>query len=312
MRSSTRESLLFYAMILPFIAMFFAIKLVPFVNGIYLSFTNFAGYNLDRIRFTGLVNYQRVLQDNDAMVALLQTFKIGLITVPLTMVVGLMLALFLNRPIRGVGIYRTIAYIPSIVPAVAAGLLWRMIFDRNSGLINLLGSVLFQLAPVNWLGYDDVLKALVIMMLWGSGGNLLVNLAALKDIPAELYEAASIDGAGGVGKFWHITIPMISPILFFNLVLGIIGSLQLYGQAVLLAPGGNGVLNVPHRPIYTYLVHAYQQIFGMGRYGYGLAMIWILFIVINLMTFLVFKTSRLWVLNEDTVIRKSRKKKHEA
>ena len=298
--SKTKEAILFYIMVFPFASMFIVIKLVPFARGIYLSFTNFTGYNLDRVRFTGLKNYIRVFNDNDAMYALFQTLKIGVITVPLTMIVGLMLALFLNRPMRGVRIYRTIAYLPSIIPAVATGMLWRMMFNKDAGVINLILSQLFGIKPINWLGYDYALYALIIMMLWGSSAGLLINLAALKDIPVELYEAADMDGASGIRKLFKITLPIISPILFFNLVLGIIGGLQLYAQPVLLAPGVNGVLNVPPTPIYTYLVHTYQQIFGMARYGYGLAMIWVLFIIINLMTLIVFKTSKYWVFNENT------------
>lgn len=293
-----REAMMFYAIIAPFLIMFFLIKLVPLINGLYLSFTNYAGYNYNRLKAVGMKNYIRVFQDNDAMRCLWQTFKIGLITVPVGLAVGLFTALLLNRARRGVYVFRTIAYLPSIIPTVATGLMWRIIFNKDSGLLNKILE-LVGISPVHWLGYDAILWSLLIMMTWGSTGSLLINLAALKDIPEQLYEAAAIDGANGVQKFFKITIPMISPVLFFNLIMGIINNLQLYTQPVLLSEGSNGVLNTPLRPVMTYMVHAYQQILGYSRYGYGLAMIWVLVILINILTVLVFKTQKYWVFYAD-------------
>lgn len=176
--------------------------------------------------------------------------------------------------------------------------MWRIIFNKDSGLLNKILE-LVGISPVHWLGYDAILWSLLIMMTWGSTGSLLINLAALKDIPEQLYEAAAIDGANGVQKFFKITIPMISPVLFFNLIMGIINNLQLYTQPVLLSEGSNGVLNTPLRPVMTYMVHAYQQILGYSCYGYGLAMIWVLVILINILTVLVFKTQKYWVFYAD-------------
>ncbi len=289
-----RDAIFFYTLIAPFVIMFFAIKVVPFVNGLYLSLTNYTGYNYGRQEFIGLKNYIRVLGDDHAMRALGQTFLIGMITVPLGLMVGLFSAMLLNKARRGLGVFRTIVYLPAIIPTVATGLMWKIIFNKNEGLLNFLVAPL-GIAPVNWLGYDHILAALIIMMTWSSTGTLLLNLAALQNIPEALYEAASIDGANGWKKFWKITIPMISPVLFFNLLMGIIGGLQLYAQPVLLAPGTNGVLNLPLKPTYTYMVHAYQQILGYSRFGYGLAMIWILVILINVLTVIVLKTQKYWV-----------------
>ena len=293
-----REAGLFYLIITPFLLMFLLIKLVPMANGVYLSLTNYAGYNYNRLKFIGFRNYQRVFTDNDAIFTLLQTFKIGLITVPISMIVGLLTALLLNNARKGVYIFRTIAYLPSIIPGVATGLMWKIIFNKDAGLINhLLG--LLGIPAIGWLEYDYVIYALIIMMTWGSTGSLLINLAALKDIPEQMYEAAAIDGANAWQKFWKITIPMISPVLFFNLIMNIISNLQLYSQPVLLAQGVNGVLNMPLRPVMSYMVHAYQQILGYLRYGYGLAMVWVLVIIINLLTFIVFKTQKYWVFYSD-------------
>lgn len=293
-----REAGLFYLIITPFLLMFLFIKLVPMVNGVYLSMTNYAGYNYNRLKFVGLRNYLRVFTDNDAVFTLLQTFKIGLITVPISMIVGLLTALLLNNARKGVYVFRTIAFLPSIIPGVATGLMWKIMFNKDAGLINHLLNML-GVSSVAWLEYDYVMYALIIMMTWGSTGSLLINLAALKDIPEQMYEAAALDGANAWQKFWKITIPMISPVLFFNLIMNIISNLQLYSQPVLLAQGVNGVLNMPLRPVMTYMVHAYQQILGYLRYGYGLAMVWVLVIIINLLTVLVFKTQKYWVFYAD-------------
>ncbi len=289
-----REAVFFYILVAPFVIMFIAIKLIPFVNGLYLSLTNYTGYNYNRLHYVGFNNYARVFGDDHAMRALLTTLKIGLITVPLGLVVGLFSAMLLNKARKGLSVFRLIIYLPAIIPTVATGQMWKIIFNRNEGLLNFLLSLL-GVEPINWLGYDYVLFALVIMMTWGSTGTLLMNLAALQSIPETLYEAASLDGANGWNKFWNITIPMISPVLFFNLLMGIINGLQLFSQPVLLAPGTNGVLNLPMKPTYTYMVHAYQQILGYSRFGYGLAMIWVLVIIINVLTVIVLKTQKYWV-----------------
>ena len=289
-----REALFFYILVAPFVIMFIAIKLIPFVNGLYLSLTNYTGYNYNRLHYVGFNNYARVFGDDHAMRALFTTFRIGLITVPLGLVVGLFSAMLLNKARKGLSVFRLIIYLPAIIPTVATGQMWKIIFNRNEGLLNFLLSYL-GVEPINWLGYDYVLYALVIMMTWGSTGTLLMNLAALQSIPETLYEAASLDGANGWNKFWNITIPMISPVLFFNLLMGIINGLQLFSQPVLLAPGTNGVLNLPMKPTYTYMVHAYQQILGYSRFGYGLAMIWVLVIIINVLTVIVLKTQKYWV-----------------
>lgn len=282
----------------PFLIMFVGIKLVPFVNGFYLSLTNYTGYNYERINFIGIKNYMRVLGDSVALESLGRTLLIGCISVPLGLIVGLGSALLLNRARKGLTVFRTIIYLPAIIPSVAASLMWKIIFNQYAGGLNKVLGV-FGIEPIQWLGYDHILYALIIMLTWSSTGSLLINLAALKNVPTVLYEAAEIDGANGFQKLKKITIPMISPVLFFNLIMGIIGGMQLYTQPVLLAAGNNGVLNRPLKPTYTFMVHAYQQILGYSRFGYGLAMIWILVIVINIMTIIVMKSQKHWVYYGD-------------
>lgn len=295
LNSRRKEALLFYILTAPFLILFAVIKLVPFIEGLWLSFTTYTGYNYGREKFVGLRNYIRVFSDADALYSLGRTFLISIITVPLGLGVGLGCALLLNKARKGLGVFRTILYLPSIIPAVAAGLMWKIIFNPSSeGLFNTILGV-FGLGPYVWLGYDLIVVSLVIMMTWGSTGGLLLNLAALQGVPDELYEAAALDGANGWKKLTKITIPMISPVLFFNLLMGIINGLQLYTQPVLLSNGANGVLNLPLRPVYTYMVHTYQQILGYARFGYGLAMVWVLVLIINLLTVLVMKSQKFWV-----------------
>ncbi len=292
-----REAIEFYTLISPFIIMFIGIRLIPFIWGIILSFTNFTGFNYDNLRFIGFDNYFRVFNDNDAMYSLLRTLQISLVIVPMGLVIGFLLAILLNNPIRGIGVFRTIYYLPSIVPAVAVGLMWKAIYNQNGGLFNGILRALGR-EGIPWLGYDWVTRSLIIMMAWGAGGGILIYLAGLKGIPKELYESAAIDGARPIRQFFYITIPMMTPIIFYNLIMGIIGALQLFAQPVLLTTGSSGLLNIPLRPNYTYQVHVYQQIFANQRFGYGLAMIWIIFIIILILTFSVFRSSQFWVYYE--------------
>jgi ABC-type sugar transport system permease subunit len=297
MTKKSRDALTFYALVFPFIIMLFFLKLFPILKGVWLSFTNFTGFNYGSEKFIGAFNYKRILTDHDAIYSFFRTLEIGLIMVPLNLAIGLVLALLLNKAIKGVSLFRVLFYLPSIIPVVASGMMWRGIFQKNDGLINnLLGII--GIRPLHWLGYDLVTVSLIIMMLWTAGSGLLINLAALKGVPIELYESSQLDGASAFQQFIRITFPMISPTIFFNLLIGIINTLQLFTQPVMLTEGDNwslAILNTPLKPNYTYLVHIYQQIFVGSRYGYGLALVWIIFIVIMLMTLVVYSTSKYWV-----------------
>lgn len=294
----TKEAFLFYALISPFIIGFVIMGLIPIFRGIYLSFTNFTGFNYDHLKFVGTYNYTRVFSDSDAMYSMGRTLLIALITVPLLQVVTLGMSMLLYRPIKGVGIFRTIFYLPTLVPAVAVGMMWSGIFNKNEGLLTEILSKL-GLPPLDMMGYDLCTLALIIVLMWkAAGGGLLINIAALKNVPVELYEAAEIDGASGFRKFIRITLPMISPTIFFNIVTCLIGMLQIFGEPVMLALGRNGILNVPMRPNYVYLVHVYQQIFVGQRFGYGLALLWVVVAVILILTLMIFWTSKRWVYYE--------------
>ncbi|WP_274650904.1 carbohydrate ABC transporter permease [Paenibacillus humicola] len=294
MRKSVREAIEFYCFVSPWFIIFILLGLIPLLYGLYLSFTNFTGFNSGHLRFVGFRNYDRIFTDSDSIYALGRTFFITAVNVPLGMILGFLIAVLLNNSVKGVGIFRTIFYLPSIIPAVAVGLLWRNLLAKGNGLINeLLGHL--GIPAVDWLGYDHATLSLIILLMWGSGGGLIIYLAGLKSVPKELYESAEIDGASAVQRFRGITIPLMTPVLFFNLIMGIIGSLQIFVQPIMLTQGTNGLLNTPLKPNYLYLVHAFQQIFAFQRYGYGLALLWLLFVIILVFTLVVFKTSRYWV-----------------
>ncbi len=289
-----KKYLPFYLFISPWFIVFLALGLIPLLWGLYLSFTNYDGFNFNNVQWIGMANYVQVFQ-GQAMPAMERTVLITLINVPLGTVIGFMLAVLLNTKVKGVAIYRTIFYLPSVFPVVATGLMWSAIYADQGGMLNeFLG--FFGVKPINWLGYTWAPTSLIFMLLWGSGGALLIYLAGLKGVPQSLYESAAIDGATSAQRFFNVTVPLMTPVIFFNLVLGIIGSLQILLQPIILS--GGGLTTAPIMPIYLYMVDAWLQIFSLGRFSYGLAMLWVLFVIVLLLTLVVFATSKYWVYYE--------------
>ena len=288
----------FYAIMAPFIFFFLLTQGYPLVWGLYISFTNFTGFNLDNLTFVGLANFKRVFVDNEALPSILRVIGIGVITVPVGTVICVTISLILSNTFRGVGVFRTLFYLPSVIPAVAIALMWKGIYAYDGGLFNFVRE-LFGAEAVNWLGFDYVKRALIIMMLWTSGGGALTIIAAIKGIPDDLYEAADIEGVGPVSKTFKITLPLVSNMIYMHITTSIIGTLQLFAQPVLLAgASGEGLTSVPIRPVYTYLVHVYQQIFVNMRFGYGMAMVWVIFAIIMTITFVLEGTKKYWVYTE--------------
>ena len=285
----------FYIIMAPFVVFLLLTKGYPLVWGLYISFTNYTGLNLNDLKFVGLSNFKRVFADNEAIPSIMRVLGIGVITVPLHMIICICISLLLSNALRGVSIFRTIFYIPSVIPPVAIALMWKGMYAFNGGLFNAVRTM-FGAEAVNWLGYDYVKAALIIMMLWTAGNGALTNIAAIKGIPDDLYEAAELEGAGMFTKTFKITLPMISNMLYMQVLTTIIGTLQLFAQPVLLAgASGEGLTSVPIRPVYTYLVHVYQQIFVNMRFGYGMAMVWVIFVIIMAVTLLLEKTKKFWV-----------------
>lgn len=276
----------FYIMMAPFIIMFLAYRLFPMLWGVYISFTNYSGFNMDSISMVGWKNYARALGDSQALIALGRTFLIGCIVIPSTVIISTAMSLALSMNFKGVGVLRTIFYIPSILPAVAVGAMWNGMFLRDGGVFNELLGV-FGIDPINWLGYDHIFKALIMMLLWGAGGSVLNNIAAIKNISTEMMESAKLDGASNWALIRFIILPMLSPMIYMTVVTGIITSLQMFGEPLMLS--GVGMSSVPPQPVYTYMVHAYQQIFSNLRFGYGLALTWIVFIIMTVLTLMTRK-----------------------
>lgn len=292
----------FYIIMIPFVLLFLAINVYPLLWGIYISFTNFTGFNMDDLKIVGLSNYQRVFTDAEALPSIWRTVKIGLITVPGSLIISLAISMLLSQKRPATGLFRTLLYLPAVLPMLAITIMWRQLYAYNGGIFNVILENL-GMEKINWFGYDYAYTALIIMMLGGATGGILGNIAAIKNVPNELYEAAEIDGAGPIRKMFKITIPMISNILYMNILMSIINTLQLFAQPVFLSSqtgaSGDSITAVPIEPLYTYLVHIYQQIFVNMRFGYGLALVWIIFVIIMIITLIMESTKKFWVFKED-------------
>jgi multiple sugar transport system permease protein len=287
----------FYLFVSPWIIGATLFTLFPMVYAMLVSFTNFDGFS-SHWHWIGVANYQELLTTSDTWYSLGQTLLFGVISVVLSVTLGLGLALLLNQRLRGVGLFRTIFYVPSIVPLVASAIMWRLMFDRDAGALNAI--LEFAHIPVlTWLVDPTVFYALIIMTLWGLGGGMIITLAGLQGVPIELQEAARIDGANKWEIFRFVILPQISPVLFFQVITGTIAALQTLIQPLLLAESNNNMTgtNVPHGT-YLYMVNVYSQFFDHQRFGFGSAMLWLLFLIILGVTLLIFRSSSFWVYYE--------------
>jgi multiple sugar transport system permease protein len=283
----------FYAMISPWLIGFVLLGVIPLVVGFLASFSNYDGLNVDTVKWVGLRNYSRVFQDSEAQLAFGRTLMWSALNVPIWLIVSFSLALILNQSIRARGFFRTLFYLPSIIPAVGAVWAWRLLLDPNNGVLNAIINIFQPGTAILWTT-DYALPSLTMISVWqGAGVGMVIFLAGLQGIPRELEEAAFLDGASKLRSFRHITIPLMTPVIFFQLVLAIIGSLQQYALPMLLAGGRIG--SVPPRDAYFFVVHVMRQIFTFSRFGYGLALMWLLLIVIVVLTIVVFGSSRYWV-----------------
>ncbi len=285
-----REAASGYALVLPWILGLVIWNLYPFAYSLYLSFTQ---YNiLQPPVWIGVDNYVDMFQDNFFWSALWLTLLYAALNVPLGLIGAIGIALLLNSSNRGIGVWRTIYYLPAVLPAVAVALLWRWMLSPSSGLINFMLQPfyrLFSIEPLNWFTDPNlVLPSFVLMGMWGVfGANSVILLAGLRNIPRDLYEAAAIDGADALQRFWYVTIPMLSSTMFYNLVTGIIGSLQIFTQAFFIP--------IPRRAGTFLNVLIYQEAFTFRKMGYASAIAWFELVIILLITLLVFRSSALWV-----------------
>jgi multiple sugar transport system permease protein len=239
--------------------------------------------------YRGLDNYRQLARDAIFWKALGNTFYFAAMALPAGMLVSLGLALLLNLRLRGQEIYRTIIFLPSLVPMVASAMIWLWLFNAKLGLINHL-LALFHLAGPGWLTDPAwAMPALALMSLWGVGHTVVIYLAGLQDVPRELYEAADIDGASAWQRLLHVTLPMISPVIFFNLIIAIIGTVQIFAVPQIMTGGA------PRRSTYFLVMYLFDKAFRDWDRGYASAMAWVLLVIILGLTALAFLTSRKWV-----------------
>lgn len=299
-RRVRRETMSFYVFIGPWLIGFIFLAALPLFLGLLTAFSNFDGYNLDRVQWVGLKQFQRALSDEEFFFSLKRTFVYAGVSVPLGLALSFGMAMMLNTNLVGRGVFRTIWYIPAILPVVASSWVWKLFGNSNTGLMNALISLIRPGTAIRWLS-TYATYTLVAFSMWTSVGRaMVIFLAGLQGIPTELKEAASIDGAGHWRTFLNVTLPLMTPVLFFQLIMSIIGALQVLQHAMLLAETGEGMnlaVAVP-RPNYMLMVHIYATSFYHGNMAYGIAMLWLLFALILVFTALVFRSTKYWVYYE--------------
>ena len=269
----------------PWILGFLIFTVYPVGASIYYSFCDYDV--LSKPVWIGALNYRDMWTDAVFWKSLRNTFYYASVSLPFGMVLSLLVAVLLNNSVVGRPAFRTFFFLPSLVPVVAIAMLWLWIFNGKFGLLNYALKLIHVTGP-NWLAEERwVMPALVLTSLWGIGGTVVIYLAALQDVSRELYESAEIDGAAAWTKLRHITIPMISPVIYFNLVMGIIGALQVFAGPFIMF-GGSG----PNRAALFYAIYIYQNAFEYNQMGYACAMAWILFLIILFLTWLATRTTR--------------------
>jgi len=291
-RLARKKAIYGYLFISPWVLGFMIFVLGPIVASIILSLTKYELFTPPE--WVGLSNYKELLfQDPLFPKSLYNTFYYVIFSVPLGVVVSLLLAMLLNQKLVGITWFRTIYYLPAVTSTVALSLLWLWLLNPQWGLINtLLGTVGIKQGP-GWLVDARWSKpALILTSIWGVGGSIVIYLAGLQGIPQQLYEAAEVDGANWWHKFWKITIPMISPVIFFNIIVSTIGAFQVFAQAYIITGGG------PVDSTLFYVLYLFRNAFLLLRMGYAAAMAWILFIIVLILTLIQFRFANRWVYYE--------------
>lgn len=293
-RLQRREALVFYLLISPWLVHFLVLSLGPIISSLYLSFTSYDIVNPPV--FVGLNNYVQMFTADPNYLQSLRVTAIWVFAgVPLRLIAALVFAVMLNQRIAGIGVFRTVFYLPSVVSGVAVALLWMWVLQPQFGLLNYFLRMVGLEGP-QWLSSPTwALPGFIVMSLWSTGATMIIFLAGLQGIPVDLYEAASIDGAGRLRQFTAITVPMITPVILFNLVIQIISSFQVFTQAFIMTNGG------PANATLFYVLLLYRVAFQYNQMGYASAMAWILFLIVLALTLLVFRSSEHWVHYEGSV-----------
>ncbi|MDR1824484.1 MAG: sugar ABC transporter permease [Bifidobacteriaceae bacterium] len=295
-RRARRANLAGYAFLTPWLIGLTVFTIGPLLASLVLSFTDYS--LIGKFGFVGWSNYVKMLTaDSRYLTSLRVTFVYVLVSVPLQLVFALLLAMLLNRPMRGVGWYRAAYYLPSLLgSSVAVAVMWRQVFGRGGVVNSILGAITGIETLPNWVQQPSTsLLTLILLRAWQFGAPMVIFLAGLKQIPREYYEAAQVDGASKARQFFSITIPMLSPVLFFNIVMQVIGAFQAFLPAYIVSGGSGG----PADSTLFYTLYIYQTGFSYFHMGYASALAWTLLVMIAGATGLLFWTSRYWVHYQD-------------
>jgi multiple sugar transport system permease protein len=285
-----REAVFGYLFLSPWLVGFLIFLAGPMIASIFLSLTDYK--MLRPPIWVGLANYQRMFDDQFVFHSLKVTLTYTAFSVPLGLITAMAVAVLLNQKILASGVFRTIFYLPSVISGVAVALVFAWIFNYRFGILNFFLSLVGIEGP-NWLGNPRyALWAFVLMSLWGIGGNVVIYLAGLQGVPVALHEAATIDGANAWIRFWQITLPLITPVILFTLIMGVIGTFQTFTQAYIMTGGG------PANATLFYLLYLYKNAFNWFEMGYASALAWLLFIIILICTIILWTTSARWVYYE--------------
>jgi multiple sugar transport system permease protein len=285
-----RETLAGYAFLIPWLIGFFGLTAIPMVYSLYLSFTRYDVFSAPK--WIGFDNYVRLFTNDPNFI---QSAQITLVYVfvgtPITLAAALAVAMLLNYRDRGAAFFRSAFYAPSLIGgSVSVAIVWRAMFSTDGPVDN--GLTVFGIDLGGWIGEPSlILPMMILLAVWQFGGTMVIFLAGLKQVPKELYEAAEMDGAGAWGRFRAVTIPMLSPVIFFNLLLGLIGAFQVFGSAYIISNGTGGPAGMTN----FITVYLYKSGFSDGRMGYAAAIAWILLIAVAIIAFILFRTQRNWV-----------------
>lgn len=293
-----KEAPWFYLFISPWLVGFLLLTLGPILFSVYMSFTDWDLFQSPK--FIGLANYTKLLTDDEVFwKSVFNTFYYALISVPLGLAISLWIAYYLNKKLKGITFFRVLFYLPSVVPIVATSLLFVQLFAPTQGLINQTLSWFGIQGPAWLLDAAWVKPALILTSIWGVGGSIVLLLAGMKGVPTDFYEAAAIDGASASQSFFKITFPMLTPVIFFNLVTGIIAALQTFSQVYIMTGGTTNNPGGPDNASQMIVPYLFQNAFRFFKMGYASAIAWILFLIILALTLIVFRSSALWVHYEE-------------
>lgn len=289
-KRETRWGLLFLS---PWLLGFLIFTLLPTLASLAFSFTNYNPLHPDQISFAGFSNYARLFTDPFFRQAIGVTLRFVLISVPFAIIIPLGLALLVNSEhLLGKNIYRTLFFMPSMIPVVVNVMVWRGIMNSETGWLNRMLNFVFGIDGPNWFQDERwVLPALTLMGVWGVGNAMIIMLAGLQNVPTELYDASKVDGATGIQRFRHVTLPIISPIIFYQLVLALIGSFQYFTQAYIVSNGRGD----PNGSTMFYNLYLYRTAFNFLDMGYGATLAWVMFVAVLLITIFLFRTQQRWV-----------------